>query len=260
MAFFDIDDHKIFYTDTGGNKPVLIFSHGFFLDQKSFDLQYAYFKDTYRCIGWDEMGFGQSTTSTNYSYWDSAKVLLALMDHLNIRKATLIGVSKGGFISLRAALTAPDRVTNLVLIGSDSGVFGAEQQAEFTGLIDAWGTLGNDELADAMAAVGETYFGDDDQKLTWIQTWRDRDRAQIKFPGHALLNRDDISQRVQEISCPTLVIHGTDDQAIEITKAEAMAATLPNSDFLSIDGAPHGPNMTHSEIVNQKIHAFLTSC
>ena len=50
MAFFDIDDHKIFYTDTGGEKPALIFSHGFFLDQSSFNAQYAYFQENYRCI------------------------------------------------------------------------------------------------------------------------------------------------------------------------------------------------------------------
>ena len=259
MTFFDIDNHKIFYTDTGGEKPALIFSHGFFLDQSSFNAQYAYFQENYRCIGWDEMGFGQSTTSNIYSYWDSANIVLAIMDELGIEQASLIGVSKGGFISLRAALTAPARVKSLILIGTESGVFGPEQQADFTGLIDAWGQLSADELAEPMAFIGETYFGDDDQKFAWIETWRNRDRSQIKFPGHALLNRDDITDRMSEISCPSLVIHGSNDQAIEYAKGQALAEAIPNGHLFSIDGGPHGPNATHAKVVNAKIAEFLAN-
>ena len=258
MSFLVLDRHRIFFSATGVDKTALIFSHGFFLDQSSFESQYDYFRTNYRCIGWDEMGFGQSTTTINYSYWDSAQVILSLMDHLSIESATLLGVSKGGFISLRCALSAPQRVAGLVLIGSEAGKFSPEQKSEFASLIDAWKELTSDELSEAMAAVGGTYFGSNAHEISkWKNLWRNQDRSQVIFPGHALLSRDDITDRLSEILCPALVIHGSDDQAIDIAKAEAMAVGLPNSEFFGIDGAPHGPNVTHAGLVNQKIEEFL---
>ncbi|MAW52247.1 MAG: alpha/beta hydrolase [Geminicoccus sp.] len=259
MPFLNVAPHKVFYTDTGGDKPVLIFSHGFFMDQTSFDLQYEAFGEDYRCIGWDEMGFGRSPASRNYSYWDSAEVLLALMDELGIARATLVGVSKGGFISLRVALMALERVKGIVLIGSESGVFSAEQHAEFSELVDAWGRSSNEELTEEMAAISELYLGDDPQKAAWIQRWSKRDRSQINHAGHALLNRDDVTDRLEEITCPALIIHGSDDQGVDYAKGQAMAAGLPRGEFFGIDQAPHGPNMTHPTLVNERMRAFLES-
>ncbi|MDC1311313.1 alpha/beta hydrolase [Burkholderiales bacterium] len=258
MPFFSVDQHRIFYTDTGGDKPALIFSHGFFLDQSSFEYQYDYFRENYRCIGWDEMGFGQSTTADNYSYWDSAEVILRLMDHLSINNATFVGVSKGGFISLRCALSAPHRVNSLVLIGSEAGIFDQQQKSEFADLISAWRELNSEELSEAMSAIGETYFGSDINQISkWKDIWCNQDRSCVNFPGHALLNRDDITDRLKDIACPTFVIHGGDDKAIDVSKAKVMASGLPNSQFLCIEGAPHGPNATHASVVNEVIEGFL---
>ncbi len=257
MPFLNVAPHKIFYTDNESDGPALIFSHGFFMDQTSFASQYEAFGKDYRCIGWDEMGFGQSPASRNYSYWDSAEILLALMDKLEIERATLVGVSKGGFISLRAALLAPERVKGIVLIGSESGVFGPEQHAEFSDLVAAWSLRSNEELAKEMTAIGELYFGDDPQKTAWMQRWSKRDRSQIKYAGYALLNRDDITDRLGEITCPALIIHGSDDQGVDYSKGQAMAAGLPAGEFFGIDHAPHGPNMTHPTLVNERMRAFI---
>ena len=82
-----------------------------------FDSQVAALSDKFRVITWDERGFGDTEYDGKpFTYWDSANDCLALMTHLGVETAVLGGMSQGGFLSLRAALTAPERVRALVLI------------------------------------------------------------------------------------------------------------------------------------------------
>ena len=66
--------------------------------------------------------------------------------------------------------------------------------------------------------------------------------------------------RVGEIRCPVLSIHGTDDVAISMDRAEALAAELSDHrGLVRVDGAAHAPNMTHPAIVNAALADFLAS-
>ncbi|MEA2347991.1 MAG: hypothetical protein QOG62_1778, partial [Thermoleophilaceae bacterium] len=69
--------------------------------------------------------------------------------------------------------------------------------------------------------------------------------------------RDDISDRVGELTMPALVVHGTEDLAIGIDVARALAATLPTADLVEVEGAGHAANLTHSEAVNPPLREFL---
>src|SRR5246127_231698 len=101
---------EINYTDSGGTGPAVVFSHGFLMDHTMFDQQVAALTPEYRVIAWDERGHGGTRATGPFTYWDSAADALALLDHLGIERAVLAGMSQGGFLSLRAALAAPDRV------------------------------------------------------------------------------------------------------------------------------------------------------
>ena len=59
------------------------------------------------CRG-DERGFGGTRAPGPFTYWDSANDALALLDHLGIESAVFTGMSQGGFLSMRAALTTPE--------------------------------------------------------------------------------------------------------------------------------------------------------
>ena len=63
--------------------------------------------------------------------------------------------------------------------------------------------------------------------------------------------RDDVTERIGEISCPVLIIHGEEDQAILIEAAEDLMGRLSDCrGLVRVAGAAHAPNMTHPEIVN----------
>ena len=60
MPFAEINDHKLYYEDTGGSGPVLLFSHGFVLDRTMWAPQIAASSKNFRCVCWDERGHGMS--------------------------------------------------------------------------------------------------------------------------------------------------------------------------------------------------------
>ncbi|HHC07507.1 MAG TPA: alpha/beta hydrolase, partial [Actinobacteria bacterium] len=110
MPVAEVNGQRIAYDDTGGDGPALLFSHGFLMDRTMFDHQVAALSDRYRCITWDERGFGETPAEEPFTYWDSADDAVALLDHLGVDRAAFIGMSQGGYLSLRAALAHPDRV------------------------------------------------------------------------------------------------------------------------------------------------------
>src|SRR6478752_4084133 len=109
MPHADINGQRIYFEDSGGDGPAVILAHGF--GQTEFD-------------------------GEPFTYWDSASDCLGLLDHLGIDRAVVGGMSQGGFISLRVALTAPDRVRALILLDTEAGVEDPEVVAGYDQMRD----------------------------------------------------------------------------------------------------------------------------
>ena len=123
MPFAEVNGQRIRYEDSGGEGAPVILSHGFLMDREMFAPQVDALAPEFRVIAWDERGFGETEFDGQpFTYWDSARDCLGLLDHLEIDEAVLGGMSQGGFLSLRAALLAPERVRALVLIDTQSGL------------------------------------------------------------------------------------------------------------------------------------------
>ena len=87
MPFANLEHHRIFYEDTGGDKPVLAFSHGLLMDRTMFAPQIDALRDTWRCISWDERGHGETgqiAELSPFTYWDCARDLANLLAHLAV--------------------------------------------------------------------------------------------------------------------------------------------------------------------------------
>ena len=91
-----------------------------------------------------------------------------------------------------------------------------------------------------------------------IAKWQDYTTEAIKATANCLLNRDDITNRLGEIKCPAIIIHGTADTAISIDRAEALRAGLVGAGkVVTIEGAAHASNLTHAQLVNPPLLEFL---
>ena len=260
MPFAHINGVDVRYEDSGGDGPPILFSHGFLMDHTMFDAQVAEFARDHRCIRWDERGFGDTRATGDFTYWDSAADALGLLDHLGIDSAVLVGMSQGGFLSLRAALTAPERVRAVVLIDSAADTDDAQTLEGYAGMLHVFGQGSEDERAAVFEMVAGLILGDAELSREWIPKWTRIDREQLVTAGRALLGRDDISDRVADIECPIFAIQGTADQAITMDRVEALAASAVNHrGIAAIDGAAHAPNMTHADEVNAALRRFLAT-
>lgn len=256
MPYASINDQEIYFEDTGGDGPPVVLAHGFLMDHEMFAPQVSALRDAYRIITWDERGFGETKWDGEpFSYWDSAADCLGLLDHLGIDKAVIGGMSQGGFISLRVALTAPQQVRALILLDTEAGVPDDEHRESEQGMVDVWLSVGPiDDLANPIAAL---IIDDENENPKWIAKWRSHPKEFIDLPFRCLHGRDDLTHRLGEIACPALVVHGTSDTAIDMTRAEELAEGLPGSGgVVKVPGA-HAANLTHPDAVNAAISEFL---
>ena len=256
MAFADVNGQHIYYEDSGGEGAPVLFSHGFLMDHEMFEPQVAALAPEFRCITWDERGFGATPATELFSYWDSAADALALLSHLGIEQAFLVGMSQGGFLSMRAALRAPERVLGLGLIDTQSGPEPEEVRPVYDAMTDEW--LANGASDELTAAVAGIIMSPGYDHGPWVAKWQDRPREFIELPYRALVDRDDISDRLDEITAPAIVFHGEADTAIPMDKAEQLLKELGNcEELVRIPGAGHASNLSHPAEVNAPLAAFL---
>lgn len=256
MPTAELNGTTIHFEDTGGKGPAVILSHGFLMDHTMFDAQVAALRATHRVVTWDERGFGGTHAPGDFTYWDSANDVLALMDHLGIEKAVVGGMSQGGFLSLRVALTAPERVEALILLDTQSGTEAPETVEPYNQLHAAWVEHGSVAVQDVIAGI---ILGPGEWP-EWFAKWEALQPDQFTRAFNCLMHRDDITGRLGEITCPALIVHGTADVAIPMAKAEVLRDGIAGpTTLVPVEGGPHAANITHADEVNRAIVRFLAA-
>lgn len=260
MATASVNGTTITYSDSGGDGPAVVLSHGYLMDHTMFDPQVAALTPEFRVITWDERGFGGTRATGAFTYWDSAADAIGLLDHLGIERAVFGGMSQGGFLSLRAALQAPGRVRALILIDSQAGLENEEAAPAYEEMERIWLEHGPAPVQDVVASL---ILGPADgpvEHAPWFAKWELIDRQDTQFAFRCLMDRDDVTGRLGEISCPTLIIHGTADAAIAMERAEVVRDGLAGpATLVQIEGGSHAANLSHPEPVNTAMLEFLRS-
>jgi 3-oxoadipate enol-lactonase len=258
MPLEQINGQWINYEDTEGNLGPIVLAHGILMDRDMFAPQIEAATAGTRFITWDARCHGDTeNTDEPFSYWDLADDLKGLLDHLGIQRAVIGGMSQGGFVALRFALRYPERVSALILLGTQAGVEDPEKVATYQVMLDVWESEGlNDQLAETIAAIilGNEWPG----RAPWIAKWHQMPHSLLRQAFQTLVSRDDIQNRLGEIKAPAMVIHGTADAAIDIEKAQRMCSDLADCEqFVAVEGGGHAVNLTHPKVVNLAIQQFL---
>jgi pimeloyl-ACP methyl ester carboxylesterase len=228
------------------------------MDADMFAPQVEALAGSHRLVLWDQRGHGRTrSTGEPFTYWDSAEDLRALLDHLDIERAVVGGMSQGGFIGLRFALRHPARTAGLVLIDSQAGLEDPEKVPQYDLMLDVWTTQGpTDQLSEMVAA---TVIGGDARAWDpWIEKWQEADRGSLQPIYRTLMDRDDVTGRLGEIDVPALVVHGEEDISIPMSRAEDLCHGLRGCrGVVRVAGAGHASNLTHPEPVNAAIAEFM---
>jgi pimeloyl-ACP methyl ester carboxylesterase len=106
--------------------------------------------------------------------------------------------------------------------------------------------------------VASLIFGEGIDIAPWYEKWAALDRTAFTEPFNTLIGRDDITDRLGEITQPTLIVHGSADAAIPMWRAEQLRDGIADTRGLVVaEGAGHAANMSHPDQVNQAISAFV---
>ncbi|MEV6771400.1 alpha/beta hydrolase [Nocardia sp. NPDC051030] len=256
MPFARAIDAEVHYEDSGGDGPVVLLGHEFLMDRTMFASQQAALTPEFRLISWDARGHGRTRDEgLPFTYWTCARDALTVMDQLCVERAVVGGIAQGGFIALRTALLAPERVSALILISSEAHEPTVGELDNARRFLDKWT---EDKPRHALAEhLARWLIGDDDwYRAVWVKRWLARDPHATEIAAGALLSRDSILDRLPEITCPALVIHPT-RSGVPRSHARELADRLPDARYVEIEGARQTANMTHPVAVNAAIREFL---
>lgn len=256
---------RIHYTDTGHGDPIVL-AHGFLMDGTMFDrTRDALVADGRRIITVDARGFGatESDPTEQFTYWDLADDLAAVIDHLGIvDPVTVGGMSQGGYIALRFALRYPQRTAALVLASTMARAATPSEAAQYRSMAADWINPGI-ELEPLARALAQVLVGGtaEDQEY-WVRRWLTQDRAATAAAWEALAARDDITAQLGRCVHPALILRGHADHAGgPAEEASALAQALPGAAALSAvvagETAGHGVWWTHPAPVSTMLTTFL---
>jgi pimeloyl-ACP methyl ester carboxylesterase len=262
LSWLETDDGRLAYRDTGTGDP-LVLLHGGFLDHHMWHAQTAAFAGHCRVIALDARGHGASANASRpFRHTDD---VAALLRHLDLGPAVLVGLSMGGGTAVDTALEYPDMVRALVVSGVGTSqprfadpwtleVLNKWQAALAAGDADAW--LAQFELF----GVGPHRQPADVDEEVMRQTRRMARHTIAKHTadeGDRLVPVADTWGRVASIAVPVLAINGDLDSPDHIAMAEQLVRAVPDGRVAAVPGTAHYPNMEKPRVFNEILAGFL---
>ncbi len=267
------DNVRLYYEEVGQKTEFgtpIVFVHEFASDHRGWEPQLREFGKRYRCIAYSARGYTPSDVPADpnaYSYNHVMRDAVAVLDHLKIEAAHLIGLSMGGYTSLQVALNHPKRVRSLVLAGTGSGS-------------ERWYTKDfhrhSRELADQFerdgsAAVAKTY-GMGPSRLPFLLkdargfaefTAR---LAEHDARGSALTSRGfqgsrpslyDFAKEIGKLATPALIVVGDEDERC-IEPSLFLKDVIPAAGLVVLPKTGHVVNLEEPDLFNVVVGDFLS--
>ena len=193
-----------------------------------------------RVINFDKRGQGLSDPTSDVATIDErVKDISCIANTTDSEKFYLMGISEGGPMSIKYTVDNPERVAGLVLFGttakfsrSEDYPFGFSDNT-LEGLVEAWGTGSGRDIF--FPSISREVI-DDDTYRGFEKLLADR-RSMSQIVNY--MKTLDVRPILNQIKCPTLVIHFTGDLAVPVRMGRDLADKIPNSKFVEIAGVDH---------------------
>ncbi len=266
--FAQINDLNLFYEERGDRQaqPIL-FLHGFPFDHSMWQRQMDALSQTHRCIAPDLRGHGQTTRRSASGGNANAPVtieqmaddVIGLLDHLGVERATVCGLSMGGYIAFVLWRRHARRISRLILADTKAGADSEEARQNRYRLAELVKAKGASAAADAMLprlfAPGNL-GGPAARHIRQIIERTPPD--QIADTLCALAARPDSTGLLDTITVPCLVIVGEHDAVTPKADAELICRRAPGAQPpVVIPNAGHLSPLENPAAFNQAIAAFL---
>lgn len=256
-GFAEVNGTRLYY-ELSGSGPTVVLIHGFSIDTRMWDDQMALLTPHFQVLRYDMRGFGRSELPDEQAY-DPCVDLFELLGFLDIPKASIVGLSLGGWVAIDFTIAYPETVSSLV--AADAAIMGYDWQE------------GRPSVQPAEVAQSQ---GIEQAKNFWIasplfeaarrhpRVLRRLDEMVSDYSGWhwvhenpQILADEPAIYHLKDIQCPTLVIVGEHDVFDFQQIAKILEAEIPDAKRVVIDDAGHMSNMENPRQFNQALEEFL---
>ncbi|NVN99377.1 MAG: alpha/beta hydrolase [Geobacteraceae bacterium] len=255
------DGSTISFSDTGSGVPIL-FLHGWMMSMKVWHYQQQ-LSSKLRVITMDLSGHGRSQAD-EFSYSSCLSDIKALMDYLNIERFFIAGWSMGSQLAIISAIELEERVAGLVLISGTP---------KFSNSDDYSCGLPEDEARGMKIRIKRDYKETSGQFFKNMFSEQEVAVADLKaiaansvsilpplniaLSALKVLTECNLVDLLPSITCPVLLIHGSDDTICPVKASEFVQSQLPDSTLVCFEHAGHAPFLTEPERFNFEVSRFI---
>ena len=236
----EVGGARIFYSVYGKGAPVVLL-HGGLGNSAHFGFQLPALVDHFQVIAIDSRGQGRSTKgNVAITYDQMAADVIAVLDKLAVKRASVVGWSDGGETALKLGIAFPDRVDRLVVFGANYDASGSKPRSAPSATFAAYSVRCRSEYA-RLSKAGLPYNA---LVEALLPLWR----------NPTGITKD----QLRGIKSPVLVADGDHDEIITLDHIEEMSRLIPNARLKVFDDASHFALWQDPDNFNQAMMEFLT--
>jgi pimeloyl-ACP methyl ester carboxylesterase len=242
----EIAGAKIFYAVYGKGDPVVLL-HGGLGNSAHFGFQLPALVDKFQVIAVDSRAQGRSTKGTvAITYDQMASDVVAVLDKLAIKRASVVGWSDGGEVALKLGIGFPDRVDRLFVFGANYDATGSKRRSLPSDTFSRYTARCRSEY-ERLSSTGVPYGGPPFGALV--------DALRPLWRNPTGITRDQLRQ----IKAPVMVADGDHDEVIALDQIEEMAQLIPNGQLKVFHDASHFALWQDPDSFNRAMIEFLTT-
>lgn len=269
MPYAKTPDGVQLHYEESGEGQTIVFVHEFAGDHRSWEAQMRYFSRRYRCVAYSARGYTPSdipSKGSMYSQDIARDDILAILDHLDVEKGHIVGLSMGGFATLHFGIHYSERAHSLVVAGCG---YGAEpdRRTQFREETEKVAEMIQSSTGDAFAeqyAQGPTRVQFQNKDPRGWADFRDQ-LAEHSLDGAAFTMRGVQSQRpslfdleadLRQITVPMLVLTGDEDEPCLIPNIY-LKRTVSSAALQILPNTGHTINIEEPAAFNAAVSDFL---
>jgi pimeloyl-ACP methyl ester carboxylesterase len=263
-----IGSRTIAYLDSApgdSSLRALVLLHAFPIGANLWEPQVRSVPKGWRLITPDLRGFGGSTeldSVSALSMADYADDVVDLLQELSVKRAVIGGCSMGGYAALALYQSAPQIFDGLVLANTRAGADSPESRANrrnMLALVDREGPSGvaRDMMPKLLGKT--THESKPDVEATVRRLIKQQSPIAVRSAIHRMMHRPDSTPLLAQVSVPTLVITGAEDEMIPVEESRRIASAIRGAKLVIIPGAGHLANFEQPEAFNAALNGFLTA-
>jgi len=259
-----VRDTRLWVEDSQDGDEVVCFSHGLLWSAGMYGPQVDVLRARYRCVAWDHRGQGRSDVPAGdeASIEDCTDDAIALIESLDVGSVHFVGLSMGGFVGMRVAARRPDLVKSLALLETAADPEPAANIPKYKRLnlaarwlgVPGWLAKKVLPIMFAPSFLADPARAEDVKEMTRrMQT----NKKSVYKAVNGVIRRKGCTDELSRIRCPTLVLRGTEDQAIARERSMALVEAIEGATWVEIEGAGHTSTLEQPEAVTRALLEHL---